>query len=203
MQIEYTGRQTEVTPRLRALAERRLRKLAKMLRTITRAHVILSRDKHRRIAEVSVHSPHLDLTAQEQTADMTASLGTVFDKLESQAQKQAGKRKERKRRGPARGAAGARRGGALFREAPRDGGAERPPAPASRPAPRPERPSAAAPRLIRTRPAALKPMTVEEAMREVEESREGLVVFRDAETERVTVLFKRKDGNLGLIEPEA
>src|SRR5262245_36812297 len=118
MQIEYTGRQTEVTPKLRALAERRLRKLAKMLRTITRAHVILSSDKHRRIAEVSVHSPHLDLTAQEQTADMTASLGTVFDKLESQAQKQSGKRKERKRSGPARGADGARRGGTLWREPP-------------------------------------------------------------------------------------
>jgi len=187
MQIEYTGRQTEVTPRLRALAERRLRKLAKMLRTITRAHVILSSDKHRRIAEVSVHSPHLDLTAQEQTADMAASLGTVFDKLESQAQKQAGKRKERKRRGPARGADGARRGDTLWRE----------------PAGRAERPAASAPRLIRSRQTALKPMSVQEAMREVEDSKEGLVVFRDSATERVTVLFKRKDGNLGLIEPEA
>jgi putative sigma-54 modulation protein len=199
MQVEYTGRQTEVTPRLRALAERRLRKLAKMLRTITRAHVILSSDKHRRIAEVSVHSPHLDLTAQEQTADMTASLGTVFDKLESQAQKQAGKRKERKRHGPARGAASARRGGAPWRDGPR--AAEAAAAPSSDQAPRVER--GAAPRLIRTRQAALKPMTVQEAMREVEYSRDGLVVFRDAATERVNVLFKRKDGNLGLIEPEA
>ena len=136
MQIEYTGRQTEVTPRLRAVAERRLRKLARMLRTITRAHVILTADKHRRIAEVSVHSPQLNLTAQEQTADMTVSLGTVFDKLESQAQKQAGKRKERKRRGPARGADGARRGGTLWQEAP----AERPPAR-----------TPAGPRLIRSR----------------------------------------------------
>ena len=196
MQIEYTGRQTEVTPKLRALAERRLRKLAKMLRTITRAHVILSSDKHRRIAEVSVHSPHLDLTAQEETADMTASLGTVFDKLESQAQKQAGKRKERKRRGPARGADGARRGDTLWREP-----AARADSPTGSAGDR--RPAAAAPRLIRSRQAPLKPMTVQEAMREVEDSKEGLVVFRDSATERVTVLFKRKDGNLGLIEPEA
>ena len=116
MQVEYTGRQTEVTPKLRALAERRLRKLARMLRKITRAHVILSSDKHRRIAEVSVHSPHLDLTAQGQTADMTASLGTVFDKLESQAQKQSGRRQDRKRRGPARGSNGGRRDATLWRE---------------------------------------------------------------------------------------
>jgi putative sigma-54 modulation protein len=188
MQIEYTGRQTEVTPRLRALAERRLRKLAKVLRTITRAHVILTADKHRRIAEVSVHSPQLDLTAQEQTPDMNVSLGTVFDKLESQAQKQAGKRRERKRRGPARGGDGARRGGTLWREAPADRAAARTPP---------------GPRLIRSRQAALKPMTVQEAVREVEASKEGLLVFRDSATERVTVLFKRKDGNLGLIEPEA
>jgi putative sigma-54 modulation protein len=197
MQIEYTGRQTEVTPVLRALAERRLRKLAKMLRTITRAHVILTVDKHRQIAEVSVHSPQLDLTAQQQTADMKASLSDVFDKLESQAQKQAGKRKERKRRGPTRGAA-ARPGGTVWKEPP---AADRPPA-ATADRRRAERPGAS-PRLIRSRPGALKPMTVQEAMREVEDSRDGLLVFRDSVTERVTVMFKRKDGNLGLIEPEA
>lgn len=165
MQIDYTGRQTEVTPRLRALAERRLRKLAKVLRTITHAHVIFTSDKHRQIAEISVHSPQLVLTAQQQTAEMAASLATVLDKLERQARKHAGKRQERKRRGPVRGA-GAR------------------------------------PRLIRSRRAP-RAMTMQEAMQEVEGSRDGLLVYRDAETERMTVLFKRKDGNLGLIEPEA
>jgi putative sigma-54 modulation protein len=184
MQIEYTGRQTEVTPKLRVLAERRLRKLARMLRTITSAHVILTREKHRSIAEVSVHSPHLDLLGKEQTADMAVSLGNVFDKLESQAQKQAGKRKERKHRGPTRGAAAGRRGDGAWRE------------------PRIDRP-AAAPRLIRSRQVALKPMSVQDAIREVEDSKDGLLVFRDSTTERMTVLFKRKDGNLGLIEPEA
>lgn len=164
MQIDYTGRQTEVTPRLRALAERRLRKLAKVLRTITRAHVIFISDKHRQIAEISLHSPQLVLTAQEQTPDMAASLANVLDKLERQAGKHAGKRQERKRRGPAR--------------------------------------EAGRPRLIRSRRAA-RTMSMKEAMAEVEGSRDGLLVYRDVETERMTVLFRRKDGNLGLIEPEA
>jgi len=171
MQIEYTGRQTEVTPKLRALAERRLRKLAKVLRTITQAHVILAADKHRQVAEVTVHSPHLVLTARQQTADMPASLGNAFDKLERQAQRQAGKRQERKRRGPARGAASGRRGDT--------------------------------PRLIRSRRVVARPMSVQQAMLEVEASKDGLLVFRDTTTERMTVLFKRKDGHLGLIEPEA
>ena len=98
MQIEYTGRQTEVTPRLRAVAERRLTKLAALLGRATRAHVILTADKHRRIAEVSLHARSLDLSAQEETANMLASLGLVIDKLERQAQKHTGKRQERKRR---------------------------------------------------------------------------------------------------------
>lgn len=165
MQIEYTGRQTEVTPRLRAMAERRLRKLAKVLRTITHAHVILISDKHRQIAEISVHSPHLKLTAQEQTADMTASLSKVLDKVERQAGKHSDKRNERKRRSAARA-------------------------------------GAARPRVIRSRRAP-RAMSAQEAMAEVEVNPDGLLVYRDTETERMTVLFKRKDGNLGLIEPEA
>ena len=107
MQIEYTGRQTEVTPRLRAVAERRLSKLARQLGLATRAHVILTADKHRRIAEVSLHARSLDLSAQEETANMLASLGRVIDKLERQALKHTGKRQERKRRAPSRATAGA------------------------------------------------------------------------------------------------
>ena len=49
----------------------------------------------------------------------------------------------------------------------------------------------------------MKPMTVEEAALEVGASADGFLVFRDASTERVSVLYQRKDGNLGLIEPEA
>jgi ribosome hibernation promoting factor len=199
MLIEYTGRQTEVTPRLRGLAERRLRKLARVLRTITHAHVTFTADKHRRIAEVSVRSPHLVLTAQQETADMAASLATVLDKLERQAEKHAGKRKELKRRGPVRGTAASapRRAGGVWKEpAPRE------PAPPAEPAPRKER-EAPRPRLIRSRRVVPGLMTVQQAMVEVESSKDGLLVFRDAATERMTVLFKRKDGNLGLIEPEA
>jgi putative sigma-54 modulation protein len=175
MTIEFTGRQTEVAPRLRALAERKLGKLSRLLRGITRAHVILTADKHRQIAEVSVHSRNLDLTATQVGTDLGASLGTVMDKLERQAKRHRGRVRERKRRG----------------------------APAAFPAPAREPAAAERPRLIRSRRFLAKPMTVDEALLEVDASRDGLLVFRDAATERINVLYRRPDGHLGLIEPEA
>ena len=181
MQIEYTGRQTEVSEKLRTLAERKLRKLAKTLRGMTHVHVILTADKHRQVAEVAIHSPHMTLTATEATNDMAVSLATVIDKLARQAQRHVGKRRERKRKAPARSGAKWSAASALGG----DGGREN------------------RPRVIRTRRSSLKPMTVEEAMLEVESSDDGFLVFKDASTERTNVLFKRKDGNLGLIEPEA
>jgi putative sigma-54 modulation protein len=179
MTIEYTGRQTEVPQALRALAERKLKKLARVLGGITHAHVILSVDKHRKAAEVSVHSRRADLSAAEESGDLAASLGNVLDKLGRQAGRHVGRIRERKRRSTPRvRAAGSR----TVAEGAGDGGA---------------------PRVIRSRRFLVKPMTVEEAALEMGQSRDGLVVFRDAVTERVSVLYKRKDGNLGLIEPEA
>jgi ribosome hibernation promoting factor len=96
MQIEFTGRQTDVPPRLRALAERKLRKLSRTLRGITHAHVVLTTDKHRQIAEATVRSRHLALAAQEEGDDLAAALGTALDKLTRQAQHHVGKRRERK-----------------------------------------------------------------------------------------------------------
>ena len=59
------------------------------------------------------------------------------------------------------------------------------------------------PRVIRNRRRAVKPMTLDEATLEIEARGEGVLVFRDAGTERMRVLYRREDGHLGLIEPEA
>jgi putative sigma-54 modulation protein len=174
MKIEFTGRQTEVPDEVRRLAERKLQKVGKLLPSLTRAHVILSADKHRQVAEVSVHSRHLDLAAVEVTTNPRLSVAGAVDKLLRQAQRQRAKRRERK------GAASPR----IAPAAPEPGGD-------------------GAPRVVRTRRVAVKPMTLEEAALEMEGRTDGVLVFRDAATERVGVLFRRKDGNLGLIEPEA
>jgi len=102
MQVEYTGRQTEVPAPIRALAERKLKKLSRVLRGITHVHVILGVDKHRHLVEVSVRSPHRSLAARDVTRDLGVSLAAVLDKLIAQAKRHTGKRQERKRRAPAR-----------------------------------------------------------------------------------------------------
>jgi putative sigma-54 modulation protein len=175
MKIEFTGRQTDVPDDVRRLAERKLQKLGNLLPAVTRAHVILTADKHRQVAEVSVHSRQLDLTAVETTTNPRLSVTGATDKLLRQAQRQRAKRRDRK------GSASPR----LALPAPERGG------------------DGGAPRVVRSRRAAVKPMTLEEATLEMEGRPEGVLVFRDAATERVGVLFRRKDGNLGLIEPEA
>jgi ribosome hibernation promoting factor len=102
MQVEYTGRQTEVPAEVKALAERKLKKLSRVLRGITHVHVILGVDKHRHLAEVSVRSPRRSLAARNETGDLGVSLAAVLDKLIRQAKRFNGKRRERQRRVPAR-----------------------------------------------------------------------------------------------------
>jgi putative sigma-54 modulation protein len=177
MRIEFTGRRAEVGPGLRALAERKLKKLEKLLHGISDVHVVLEGDKHRQKAEVSLLSPSLSLSAAEVSTDAEASLKTVLDKLTRQAQRFRGRRFEGRRRASR---------AALPREPP----------------PVAARETAALPRIIRSRRFLVKPMTVDEAAMEVGGYGDGVVVFRNASTERVNVLYKRRDGNLGLIEPE-
>jgi putative sigma-54 modulation protein len=181
MKIEFTGRQTEISKEVRRLAERKLEKVAKVLPSMTRAHVILTADKHRQIAEVSVHSRNLDLTALEESTNPRLSVSNAMDKLLRQAQRQQQKRRGRK------GASTARR----------------PSAPTATRARPEEEVEAPAPRVIRNRRRAVKPMTLDEATLELEARAEGVLVFRDAITEQMRILYRRKDGNLGLIEPEA
>jgi putative sigma-54 modulation protein len=194
MRIEFTGRQTEVPAPLRRLGERRLAKLARVLPGITRAHVILKTDRHRQVAEVNVGSPHLDLAAREASADFGSSLAAAFEKLERQARHRVGKRLDRKRRGGSERAVRLRARAALApppsaipsaRGGDGHGGAE------------------PAPRVIRSRRIALRPMSVDEAVLELAQRAEGFLLFRDASTERVGLLYRRPDGNLGLLEPEA
>ena len=102
MRIEYTGRHMDVPDSVRRLGDRKLRKLAKHLRGITDVHVILTADKHRHTAEVTVHSPHGDLAATGESSDIGVSLSTVMDKLIRQAERRVGKLRVRKGGGRSR-----------------------------------------------------------------------------------------------------
>ena len=177
MKIEYTGRNFTVSPAIKKHINEHFKKINTMLNGASRAHVILIVGKHHRHqAEIVVHWHDHSLTSKADTTDMYASALQAIDKLHKQVMKVKGKMIDRSHHAE----------------------------PTSSVAPSPMPPVEAekdAPRIIRSRRYSIKPMTPEEAVLSVSASPDQFVVFRDAETDRIGVLYKRKDGNYGLIEP--
>jgi putative sigma-54 modulation protein len=185
MHIEIAGRQVEVTPSLREFTLDKLRKLEKLLDGPLEVHVVLTVEKHRHMAEIQVkHRSHV-FTGATETADLYASISEVADKLERQAQRHKEKVTERKRRGGTRAADAAVALESEGRE-PEEIGDD----------------TDGATRIIRASRYRLKPLSPEDAALELESTGEDLLVFRDASTYRVNVLYRRNDGNYGLVDPE-
>jgi putative sigma-54 modulation protein len=185
MLVELTGRNVEITPRLRSLADGRIERLERHVGGDVFARVILTHEKHRFRAEIIATHRKQRWTANEETADARSALVEAFEKVDGQATKHAGRRRDRKHRGaavvrPLRAADG--NGGESGSRGGR--GADR--------------------RIVRVgrRGPSAKPMTVEEAAMRIDGSREDFVVFRDSASEKISVLYKRKDGDFALIVPE-
>lgn len=177
MKIEYTGRNFTVSPAIKKHINEHFKKVDTILNGANRAHIILSVGKHHRhVAEIVVHWQDRSLTSKADTTDMYASALQAIDKLHKQGVKVKGKIIDRKHHAPAAKVV----------------------APSPLP---PVEVEKDAPRIIRSRRYSIKPMTPEEAVLRVVESADQFVVFRDSETDRVGVIYKRKDGNFGLIEP--
>jgi putative sigma-54 modulation protein len=178
MKVEYTGRQIEVTPAIRKFTENHLNKIRKLLGEMIEVHVILTVEKYRHIAEINLKSRSFIFNGAEETPDMYASINSVLEKIERQAIKHKGKKIAKKRKAAS--------------------------APLSLPIPSISEAAPAnsdSPRVIRSKSFAAKPMTIEEAVHEVTTSQSEFIVFRNSESERVSVVYRRRDGNFGLIEP--
>jgi len=177
MKIEFTGRNFNLTPAIKKHTSEHFTKIDTVLNGAVKAHVILSVEKHHRhIAEIVVNWHDHALTSRADTSDMYTSVSQAVDRIRRQVLKVKGKIIDRKHH-------------ALSTSVVAPG-----------PTP-PITPTALAPRIIRSRRYSVKPMTPEEAMLRVEDAAEQFLVFRDAETDRVGVIYKRRDGNFGLIEP--
>jgi|KBSSwiStaDraftv2_1062776.scaffolds.fasta_scaffold95440_3 putative sigma-54 modulation protein len=189
MAVECTGRNVEVTPSLKELAEERTQRLERHLGGPAKVRVVLSHQRHRFGAEVIATHRRRRWEATEETADVRAALAAAFEKIDAQAMRDTEKLRGRKRGWAKLPVAAAGNG---------DGGG---PEPVRAPATKPTRRRPAA-RVVRARPAAAKPMGVDEAALAMESSGEDVLVFRDASNDRVSVLYRRRDGALGLIVPE-
>jgi putative sigma-54 modulation protein len=195
MRLELTARHFTIPAPVRKIAEQRLdRCLRPLNHSAVSAQVVVTREKTRFHAEVTLHARGEHFLHGEATGrDAASALGAAIDKIERQVLKLKSKWTERKRQGvsPAKAASATprpERGAAAFgtgldqRERNEDGGQTR---------------------IIRARRYAVKPMSVDEAAMEVADGRDAFLVFRNSSTEEINVLFRRADGHLGLIEPEA
>jgi putative sigma-54 modulation protein len=179
MQISVTFRHVEPTSALRAYAEEKLGRVRKYLRRPVDAHVILSVSKERHVAEISLKADHVTMFAQEETHDLYSAIDLALDKLEHQAQKLKAKRQSHK------GGRGGEPPEALAVEVAAD-----------------RRRAGGRGGVVRAQRVSAKPMSVDEALAQLRLSGDDFLVFTQASSRTLAVLYRRKDGNYGLIEPE-
>lgn len=175
MQLSVTGRNLDVTPALRGYAEEKLSRLTRYLEHIVGMHAVLSVAKHRQIAEVTLRVRDLTIRAEEESDDMYSSIDLVAEKLERQILRY----KERIVAHASRASNRGGRGAALAPVAEEE------------------------PRVVKTKRFAVKPAGVDEAILQMNLLGHSFYVFRNARTEEVNVVYRRRDGHYGLIEPEA
>ena len=187
MRVELTGRHVVITPALRRLVETKLSKLERLLNdSAVSAQTVLTREKHAYRADVSLHARgEKFLHGVASTAAWETSIAGAIAKISSQAGTVKGKWQERKRRG-------------LKREPVAPPAA--PAQPLARKTARAVRPDI--PHVVRATRQAIKPMSVTDAIEELQAGSDGIVIFRAGDTAAVSVLYRARNGELTLVETE-
>ncbi len=197
MQVSVTFRHIEATDALREHAERRVERIAKYLHRPIDAHVVLSVTKRRHMAEIVLNADRTTLSSKEETTDLYSAIDLAADKLEQRARKHTSKLKSHKLPAP-----GSRRRATLPEPMPTATAA------ASGPGLRMDVIRAESfrrrngPDVIKSTRLPVKPMSVEEAVMQMDLMSNEFLVFRNADTDALSVVYRRKDGNYGLIAPE-
>lgn len=172
MNISVRGKNIEVTPALKEYAEKRIGKLEKFLGHDVDAIVLLSVTKEDQTVEVTIPFNGMILRGEESTADMYSSIDLVVEKLEKQIERFKGKIISRRGR--------TEKG--VEEQTPED--------------------QIYQPKVVKTKRFAIKPMSVEEAILQMNLLGHNFFFFFNAETDQTSVVYKRHDGNYGLIEQE-
>ncbi|MCI0415393.1 ribosome-associated translation inhibitor RaiA [bacterium] len=173
MNIAYTTRGFDLTDQIQKHTQSKLRKIVS-LDELLDVSLTLEYFRHRYKAELLVHNRNAIFTAIEQTSDVFKSINAVIEKIQKQLKRHKEKLRGRKR---------------LAR--PRTTKMTENMAETTK-----------TPRVIRARKQDIKPMSQEEAMMKLERRNEPFVIFRNINSDKITVLYRRKDGNVGLIDPE-
>ncbi|CCQ94611.1 putative sigma-54 modulation protein [[Clostridium] ultunense Esp] len=175
MKLNFVGKNMEVTEALKDVTEKKLGKLDKYFQKDAEGNVTYSVERNRKIIEVTINLPGTILRAEESSDDMYASIDKAVDVLERQMRKHKTKLQRRYNNGET----------IRFENImPLNEDEE-------------DRP-----KVVRIKRFDMKPMNVEEAILQMELLRHNFFVFMNADSGDLNVLYKRKDGNYGLIEPE-
>ncbi|UNC90766.1 ribosome hibernation-promoting factor, HPF/YfiA family [Candidatus Contubernalis alkaliaceticus] len=176
MKINLRGKNIEVTDALGQYVEKRIGKLDKFFDTETEAQVCLSVTRENNIIEVTIMLNGMILRGEESTPDMYASIDQVVEKLEKQVEKYKTKMNRNLRQKSVKRMIKADPEESVLLEDE--------------------------PKVVRVKRFAMKPMTVEEAILQMNLLDHDFFLFFDADVEAVSVIYRRKDGDYGLIEPE-
>jgi putative sigma-54 modulation protein len=188
MRLELTGRKVAISPGLRRVVDQKLGKLLRRLNDSgISAAVVVSKEKVNNVVELSLHARgERYLNAIGKATTWEQAVADAVEKVQHQAEKAKGRWEERRKRGESARSVKRPRRAAAAAVAP----VEAAPEPPVR-------------RIKRSARYAVKPMTADEAAMELEGRDDTFLVFRDARSNGVQVIYRRKDGHLGLIEPDA
>jgi|CZCB01.1.fsa_nt_gi putative sigma-54 modulation protein len=179
MGITVSGQNVEVTPALRAYAEKKLKKMERFFegRPVD-VEVVLKVQRELHVADVTIQAGAFLARGQGRTDDMYNSINVAIDRIERQIRKFKTKINRRMRKLGEQVIADVPTGAVEVEEA-------------------------GEPRVVKTKRFDVKPMSVEEAIMQMELLDHDFFVFRDDASGNVNVVYRRNDGNYGLIEPEA
>jgi len=179
MQTSVTFKNLDPSDHLKSYVQNKLNKLDKLLDNPAEANVVLSVEKIRHIAEIKITGDRLNINCREKTNDMYSSIDMAMDKLEAQIKKSKQKIKNHRP-----GSRSDFKETQLLTEADTSRSFEK----------------IAEPQ-IRVQTIDFKPMDIEEASMQIELVPDNFIVFTNSRTDKVNVLYRRKDGDLGLIQP--
>jgi putative sigma-54 modulation protein len=186
MATEISGRNYEIPPDIRDMVEKKLAKVQdKLFDDVIDVRVVLQVEKYRNICEILIVGKEHDVkSVQESDESMQDAVNSAIDHLKRQAQKNRKKIRDHHRR------EGNGRKVTEWAVQVLEPGQLR------------EETEQRAPRIVKTNNITIRPMSIEEAALRLDDSKNEFIVFRDIDTDRVSVIYKRRDNNLGLIAPE-
>jgi putative sigma-54 modulation protein len=177
MQTSVSFKNLEPSEHLKAYVSDKLNRFDKLLDNPAEAGVVLTVEKHRHIAEISINGDRLTINGKEETGDMYSAIDMVLDKLEKQIKRN--KQKIRERRSSAKGQT------RTIREEPGQPTEDE------------------FVREIKVENLDAKPMDVDEAVLQMDLSDRHFLAFINARSSLINVIYRRKDGHYGLVQPPA